>query len=95
MSQNVLRGMMVLVLAVCVLSAGVVWSAPKDVPRISKEELKGELGAPNVIVLDVRAGKDWSSSDVKIQGAVREDPKDIDAWASKYAKDKKIVLYCA
>ncbi len=70
-------------------------SAPKDVPRISKEELKPELGSKDIVLLDVRAGKDWSSSELKIKGAVREDPKDFEAWASKYPTEKKIVLYCA
>jgi len=70
-------------------------SAPKDIARISKEELKQELGAKDLVLLDVRAGKDWSSSELKIKGAVREDPKNFDQWATRYPKEQKIVLYCA
>jgi hypothetical protein len=70
-------------------------AASKDIPRITKEELKDQLGAADVVLLDVRAGKDWSSSELKIKGAVRADPKDFDSWDSKYPKEKKIVLYCA
>ncbi len=70
--------------------------AAEKVLRMSKEELKGILGKPEVIVLDVRSGADWKKSDQKIQGAVREDPdQPAKTWAEKYPKDKTIVLYCA
>jgi rhodanese-related sulfurtransferase len=66
-----------------------------DVKRITKEELKDMLGKSDVIVIDVRLGKDWKASEIKIQGAVREEPGDIDSWASNYDKNKTLVLYCA
>jgi len=66
------------------------------VPRMTKEELKSLLGNPGVIVVDVRIADDWKKSDLKIKGAIREDPeKDYRAWASKYPKDKTLVFYCA
>ncbi len=70
-------------------------AATKEVPRITKEELKKELGKQDVVVIDVRTGSDWSSSDRKIEGAIREDPKKVKEWAPKYDKEKTIVLYCA
>jgi rhodanese-related sulfurtransferase len=63
--------------------------------RMSKDELKAMLGSPDLILLDVRYGKDWTDSDSKIKGAVREDPKLFESWSNKYPKDKTIVLYCA
>ncbi len=64
--------------------------------RISKEELKGMLGRPDVVVIDVRQPGDLEKSGTKIKGAVREDPRqDVKSWADKYPKDKTIVLYCA
>lgn len=66
-----------------------------DAPRMTKDELKALVGSPDLIILDVRAGSDWTSSDIKIKGALREDPREIDSWAPKYPKDKIIVLYCA
>lgn len=63
--------------------------------RISKEELKGKLGDAGVIVVDVRAKRDWNTSDRKIAGAFREDPDQVSAWAAKYSKDKTLALYCA
>jgi len=66
-----------------------------DAPRMTKEELKALLGNPDLIIIDVRLGKDWVDSDLKIKGAVREDPKAAETWANKYPKDKTLVFYCA
>ena len=67
----------------------------KDVPRVEKDTLKGWLGNPNVLLIDVRAAKDWKGSDKKIKGAVRQDPEQTKTWVAGMSKDKKIVLYCA
>lgn len=66
-----------------------------DVPRMTVDELKAALGNDNVIVLDVRSGRDWKSSEFKIQGAKRAEPGKINTWAGTYPKDKTLVLYCA
>ena len=67
----------------------------KEVPRIPKEDFREMLGNPDVIIIDVRVGKDWKNSQSKIKGAVREKPKKAKSWAYKYDKDKIYVLYCA
>ena len=64
-------------------------------PRMTKEELKSTLGNPDVVVIDVRAEADWTGSDLKIKGAVRENPGAIESWAKKYPKEKILVFYCA
>jgi hypothetical protein len=66
-----------------------------DPQRITKEELKQLLGDPDIAIVDVRTGRDWTGSGRKIPGAVREEPGDPGGWAKRYPKDKKIVLYCA
>ena len=66
-----------------------------DVPRMSKEELKALLGSADLAVVDVRYGKDWTNSDSKIKGAVREEPGNIGSWINKYPKGKILVFYCA
>ena len=66
-----------------------------DVPRMTKDELKALLQNPDLVTLDVRSSSDWTASDLKIKGAVREEPDDIESWANKYSKDKILVLYCA
>jgi rhodanese-related sulfurtransferase len=66
-----------------------------EIPRMTKEELKAKIGNADhdIIIVDVRAGKDWRGSEFKIKGAVREDPKDVGSWINNYPKDKTIVLY--
>lgn len=66
-----------------------------NVDTMTTDELKSMLDSENIVVLDVRAGRDWSSSEFKIKGAIREQPGDVDAWVGKYEKDTTIVLYCA
>jgi hypothetical protein len=71
----------------------IAWScAGKDLPLVDKETLKGWLSDPQVLILDVRAGKDWHVSDKKIRGAVRQDPNEVKTWAANLPRDKKIVL---
>jgi hypothetical protein len=67
----------------------------QEIPKISKEELKGILGKPGVIPVDVRTGADWSTSTSKIKGAVREEPDNVDFWMNKYSKDQTLIFYCA
>jgi hypothetical protein len=67
----------------------------EEIPRMTKEELKGTLGSPEVIIIDVRANADWAGSKMKIKGAVRQDPRKVASWMDKYPKDKTIVFYCA
>lgn len=77
------------------LFGSAVSSFAVNVDTMDIDELKSMLDSENTVVLDVRAGRDWSSSEFKIKGAIREDPGDVDGWAGNYAKDKTIVLYCA
>jgi hypothetical protein len=79
------------------LMVAVAWacSAAPEAPRVDKETVKGWLGTPQVVIVDVRAGSDWQDSKSKIKGAVRQDPKAVQTWAASLPKDKKIVLYCA
>ncbi len=63
-------------------------------PLLDRETIKSWLSNPEVIILDVRAPKDWNPSDKKIKGAVRQDPDEVTIWAANLPKDKKIVLYC-
>jgi hypothetical protein len=76
-------------------SWGVAYAADKDAPRVDKDTLKGWLGDPNLVLIDVRTDKDWKASDKKIKGAERQDPLNVKTRASALPKEKKIVLYCA
>jgi rhodanese-related sulfurtransferase len=94
-----LKGVMVIVAALgtaCLVAATTLSeAAAQEIDRIELEELKGMLGSSGLLIVDVRTAKDWESSDAKIKGAVREDPKQVNERVSKYPKDKTIVFYCA
>ncbi len=66
-----------------------------DVPTMSKDELKSQMNTEKITILDVRSGRDWSSSEFKIQGAIRAAGGDIAEWSKNYQKDQTLVLYCA
>ncbi len=63
--------------------------------KITKEELRKIMGEDTVLILDVRTGRDWSSSEFKIKGADRVNPKEFNTWSNRYPKDNTLVLYCA
>jgi len=88
-----------LLVVLCVVLCGLIaqqGNSLTQVQRITKEELKALLNDPSVVVIDVRTDWSWKESDKKIKGAVREDPlADAKTWASRYPREKKIVLYCA
>ena len=86
-------GMALMIVGLSLLAGN---DASAQVPRMSKDELKGMLGKPDVIIIDVRQPADLAKSTMMIKGAVREDPKqEVKSWVDKYPKDKTIVLYCA
>ena len=83
------------ILPLLMLSTGIPMSTAADVSTISKEELKTKLDSSDVMILDVRRGKDWKSSEFKIKGAIQANPNEFDKWAATYPKDKTLILYCA
>jgi len=86
--------LLVVVLAVLFAWSATVSAAGGDgVPRLTKDELKSLLGNPDVVVLDVRFDGNLAPS--RIAGAVHEEPDKVDSWAGKYARGKRIVLYCS
>lgn len=77
------------------LTSADISQAGTDVPLMTTDELKAMLDDPDLLILDVRRGKDWKSSEFKIKGATYAKPDAYDTWANTYPKSKKIVLYCA
>ena len=65
----------------------------EKVPLLDKETIKSRLSNPEVIILDVRALKDWNLSDKKFKGAMRQDPDEVTTWAANLPKNKKIFIY--
>jgi predicted sulfurtransferase len=95
--KKVLLTFTILLLAgfIQVALCAVIVSGPEGVPRMTKEQLKAQLGNADFVIIDVRADHDWQDSNIKIKGAIREDPSKLDSWIKKYSQDKTIVLYCA
>ena len=81
-----------LLIVLMVLAATPLFAA--SVPKMDKDELKSLLGSENLVVLDVRLGRDWSTSEFKIKDALRVDDGDL-SGAMNYPKDNTMVLYCA
>jgi len=67
----------------------------QEAPRIAGEQVKATLGKPGVVIIDVRSQNDWNSSHEKILRAVREDPRQVASWASKFSKKSTLILYCS
>ena len=65
-----------------------------SVPTMDKDELKSMLGQETLVVLDVRTGRDWTTSEFKIKGALRAEDGTVVA-VKDYPKDHTFVLYCA
>ena len=61
---------------------------------LTPRELKTLMGAPGVMVLDVRRRSDHESGPSGIPGAVWKDPEQVDAWSSGLSRDKPVVIYC-
>ncbi len=82
-------------LSLALMAVLTINAAAATVQKMTKEELRAMLDNPDVIVLDVRVGRDWKASEYKIEGAVRVDHSEVKSWASGYGKDKTLVIYCA
>jgi len=63
------------------------------VETITKEELSKALGNDRPVLIDLRLN--WAAGSLKIKTAVHEEAEDVDNWASRYASDQMIVLYCS
>jgi rhodanese-related sulfurtransferase len=83
---------MVIVASLMVVFSGAC-AAGQEAVRLDKETLKSWLSDPQVVIVDVRYGKDWQDSQSKIKGAIRVDPNEVQTWAASLPKEKKIVLY--
>ncbi len=89
-----LSATLVIILCLAVVGISALTALAQEAARITKEDLKETLGS-DVIIIDVRSGPDWKNSELRIKGALREDPANVNSWISKYPKEKALVLYCA
>ena len=95
-----MKGIIARLILLSVLLAGsaintepTVAAASGDIPFITIQELKTELGEPSLVILDVRIPKHIAASRQKIKGAVWVNPKEFDRWIQSFATDATYVLY--
>ncbi len=70
-------------------------ASPAEVTRISVDELKARLDrGDDIVILDVRSPKSYARSMVRIKGAVRIAPRELDRRARELPMGKEIVTYC-
>ena len=92
--KNTLSRSLKMTLSLIVLGLLISWPlGAQDVSRMTKEELKGILGHPDVVVIDVRYSQNWQDSDLKIKSAIRGNPDNFSSWFDQFPKDKTLVLY--
>jgi hypothetical protein len=91
--KTALKICMVLALGLSMGCVSAQTAISKDVSKITKAELTSMMGSPDVIILDVRPEQQWKSSELKIRGAVYENPNKVGSWAENYPKDKTLILY--
>jgi hypothetical protein len=94
--KNALGKMMLVAAMSVIIGACSLGSmATAEIPLMTTDELRSRLDKPDTVILDVRTGSDWTSSDQKISGAVRSDPKEFNKWSNIYPQKDTIVIYCA
>jgi predicted sulfurtransferase len=77
------------------LIASVVLSATDVVPRITVQELKAKIDkGEDIVIIDVRAGREYEDSKIKIKGAVRIPIVKLEDRISELPRDKEIITYC-
>ena len=93
MKKGAIVGALALSFFLIPMAAHVLGQTQDDACFITKEELKALLGSPDMTLIDMRFGRDWTDATLKIKGAVREDPMKPGMWIDKYPKDKVLVFY--
>jgi hypothetical protein len=66
----------------------------QEISRIEPDKLEGMLGAPDLIVVDVRSTGQRQSSGKKIRTALLVQANRPESWTGDLAKKGMIVLYC-
>ncbi len=90
MKNKVWLPILVLMTLLSVAAAPVLAATP-EVKYIDAPTLKEMMKSPDVVVIDTSKG--WWTYDQKIPGSLVL-PEEAGSWASRFSKDKTIVLYC-
>jgi membrane protein DedA with SNARE-associated domain len=69
----------------------------RSVRRVAVSDLEARLkleGAPDIIIADVRSHGYYDEGEQRVQGSIRIEPNNLDAFIETLPKDTPIYLYC-
>jgi rhodanese-related sulfurtransferase len=61
---------------------------------ITPTELKDRLSQKKVCLLDVRRKADFEKSPYTLEGAVWQDPENVQEWSKTLPRDQELIVYC-
>lgn len=67
--------------------------APTNLPMITVDEARQELGLPNVVFVDARVADEYKRGHIK--GAISMPNTEVAQRLSELPKDKDLIIYCA
>jgi len=77
------------------ISQNITLEEVNKIPKVTVDKLKSRIDkGKRVMIVDVRTGDSWSSSKVKIKGAVRIPFKRIANSAGDIPMGSEIITYC-
>ena len=91
--KSILKMLLLIGLGASIGCVSATTATSKDIAKITVQELRSMLGDPDVIIVDVRVEQQWKASELKIRGALHENPDTVESWAKRYQKDKTLILY--
>jgi rhodanese-related sulfurtransferase len=63
--------------------------------RITVHQLKAKMDAgEDIVIVDVDSKYAWDARSIKIKGAIRLDPEQLEAGIKKLPKGKEVITYC-
>jgi len=85
----------VLLIIMVVAAVPAAAASPDGVPRITAQELKVKMDrGEDIVILDVRTGRDYDRSREQIKGAVRISIFQLNERYGELPADKEIIAYC-
>ena len=94
---RLLKGLLLSLLFVLLnqLIVPAAFSATDVVPRITVQELKAKMDkGEDTVIIDVRAGREYTDSKIKMKGAIRIPIVQLETRINELPRDKEIVTYC-
>jgi hypothetical protein len=95
--RRLLKGLFLSLLFVLLnqLIVPAAFSATDVVPRITVQELKAKMDkGEDIVIIDVRAGREYTDSKIRMKGAIRIPIVQLETRISELPRDKEVVTYC-